>query len=139
MKKSFCLLFASVLFLALTSCEKTGGELDLSGCKVASVDNVLQYIGDEYMSQNLNIYVSKNPYGSHTVINQLSTEIKSPRGVNWLVFIDLAPLAKWSHECLFRFVNAKNGEVTDVTGYVPPSGLSTDFTQVKKYEYAVQE
>ena len=140
MKRAILILsLLSASLLALSSCEKADGPIDLSGCQVTTTDEVIPYVGDEYMSQNTDIRISKNPYRSKSTISSLEPNIKSPSGINWLIYIDLNPCAKWSHDCLYRFVNAKNGKITDIIGHTMPDNIGENFTQIKSYVWGSPE
>ena len=138
MKKSFYLFLAlSVSLLALTSCE---GMLDpdISGCPISTVEDVLPYIENEWMSNpEYEIIVSKEPFKSNTPVVSM-VGLNSPKGLNWVICVDLRPDAFLMHGFIYRFVNAKTGKVEDIEGAnLYPNDMYEKYILLKKGSHSV--
>ena len=142
MKKTLSIVFAcTVSFLSLCSCvglddifSRTDNYADVNvkGYAVPTMEDATAYIGDEYMHRDdVDIWISNEPFPSRTDLQSVVETVTTPNGWNWLIFIDYNFHYLWTHECLYRFVNAKTGDVTDVTARIAPSRLNELYTHYK--------
>lgn len=128
------------LALALIGCTKSVDKVDFlattkstSTQEVLSSEQALTYLGDEYSEMNTDVWISKEILPPKTVINCLNKQVESPNQESWLIYVNPAPLAFWSHECLLRFVGTTDGKTTDITADFPPPIEMMDV--IKRYSY----
>lgn len=129
MKKFFLI----VSLLVMISCSKSD-----DGPITVAREDVLSLVETLYGPYNTNIWVSDRPvYESETVWSHEwdeldeTEEVISPDYVSWLVIVDLFPLANWSHDCKYVFVNARTMETEElIFDWLP---IYVDITCEKTY------
>lgn len=92
-----------------------------------------------YGSLNTNIYISKElVQPSDTLLSNIIQQIISPAYTSWLVIVDLHPLANWSHECTYLYINVNTGEIETEQQYMLP-GKESFIETIKEYKSGKQE
>ena len=126
-------VFLIISFLALISCsENDDGPISVTR------DDALSLVETLYGSYNTNIWISDRLIYESEILwshewDELdeTEEVISPDYVSWLVIVDLFPLANWSHDCKYVFVNARTMETEElIFDWLP---IYVDITCEKTY------
>ena len=99
--------------------------------KIINQHDAFAIVDSIYKSDTVTIYISNDfYYGGETF--ELPTKevvrVPYPLAMYWVAFVDLHPMANWSHPCEYVFINAYNRNITKVTAPFFPKYLQELFT-----------
>ena len=92
-------------------------------------DSLVQtYLNCHELNNGTWLYSKPTAMTSTTIPLIFGENMATPTQSCYLYFLDEKPLAGWTHECRFLFVQASNGSISSTTGHIPPSDLK-EWTQ----------
>jgi hypothetical protein len=71
------------------------------------------------------VYLASEPITGGTRLTFPRITLEMPWD-GFLVFVDLDPMANWTHACRYMCIRRETGEVTTVDARVPPFGARTE-------------
>ena len=102
--------------------------------QVSTVDDAFLIVDSMYKGEKVDIYMYATCFNGNKTIELISpindnVELAYPYSGHryWVAFVDLHPMANWSHPCEYVFIDILTGHVITITKNMPPIQLGELF------------
>lgn len=108
--------------------------------QVSTVDDAFLIVDSMYKGEKVDIYMYATCFNGNKTIELISpindnVELAYPYSGHryWVAFVDLHPMANWSHPCEYVFIDILTGHVITITKNMPPIQLGELFIPKRLY------
>ncbi len=106
----------------------------MNGAKILNKQDAFAIVDSMYRNDTVSIYISNDFYYGGEKFDLPTKEIINvpyPLAMYWVAFVDLFPMANWSHPCEYIFINAYTGHITKITKSIFPKNLQGLFNLMR--------
>lgn len=108
--------------------------------QVSTVDDAFLIVDSMYKGEKVNIYMYATCFNGNKTIELISPindniELSYPYSTYryWVAFVDLHPMANWSHPCEYIFIDIFYGTIMKITKNMPPMQFGELFIPKRLY------